>query len=301
MSHFKFNENLHGIIWMVASSVFAALMINTVRHLTESLHPFYVVFLRNFVSLIFIAPFILPHKKTVFQTKKLHLYSMRTLFGLSAMTMWFYSLSLVPLSQATALSFTAPLITSAAAILFFNEKSSRARWIALFFGFAGTIVILRPGLEGFTTASLIVLIAATFWGFNGLLIKKLSKTEPPAVIVFYMMLMMAPLSLPAAFPYLKWLSLEQIFWVCFLGVIANLFQISLSNAFSKTELTIVLPFDFLRLIFVSIIAYFAFGEKVDIYTLAGGIMILGSTVFIAYKESRSKVHIAEEAIKRANS
>jgi len=212
-------------------------------------------------------------------------YSVRAISGVTAMFMWFYALSRVPLSQATALSFSAPLFTTLAAVIFLKEKTTIHRIAALAAGFLGTFIILRPGFSGFDYISLFVLFAAVFWSTSSLLIKSLTKTESPTVIVFYMTAMMTPLSFLPALLHWKTPQMADLPPLLLLGVISTIFQLALSRAFAKADLTAILPFDFLRLIFTAVIAYVAFAEIIDGWTVLGGVIILGSTIYVAYKEA----------------
>jgi len=276
---------------MVISCFFSAIMMALVRYLTFHFHPFQVTFFRTFFSFILFIPWLIKNGTGILKTTRMPQYAMRAVIGLSAMLMWFYALSRVPLSQATALSFTSPLITTFAAVIFLKEKTTFHRLAGLFAGFAGTLIILRPGFGEFNYISLFVLAAAVFWASSSLLIKSLTKTEKPEVIVFYMTAIMTPLSLPIAL--LHWTMPQGSQWaiLIFLGIVSNLFQISLSKAFSKADLTVILPFDFLRLIFAAIVAYLAFAEVIDVWTVIGSVIILGSTVYVTYKEARHKRRI----------
>ncbi len=287
-----------GIIWILVSCLGAAIMVTLVRYLSENLHPFQIVFFRNSIALLLFLPWFIRNGPGVLKTRKLPMYATRAVFGVSAMFAWFYSLSIVPLGQATALSFTAPLFSSIGAVLILKEKSHRHRWAALIIGFFGVIIILRPGFEGFSYTMLLVLVTASMWSLSGIIIKTLTKTEKPETIVFFMVLLMTPLSFPAAIPYWKNPTLNEWLWIFVLGFVSNYFQIAMSRAFSKTDLTVLLPFDFSRLIFVSIIAYFVFGEIPDAPTYIGATVILGSALYVTYSESRAhkKLRMSEDSL-----
>jgi len=279
-------NRMKGILWMIASCLFSALMMAMVRYLCIRFHPFQVVFFRNFFSLILFIPWLYKNGTAGVRTAKLPQYSVRAISGVIAMFMWFYALSRVPLSQATALSFSAPLFTTLAAVILLKEKTTIYRIAALAAGFLGTLIILRPGFSGFNYISLFVLFAAIFWSVSSLLIKSLTRTESPTVIVFYMTAMMTPLSFLPALLHWQTPQITDLLSLLLLGIVSTIFQLSLSRAFAKADLTAILPFDFLRLIFTAIIAYIAFAEIIDGWTIIGGVIILSSTIYVAYKESR---------------
>lgn len=280
--------DLHGIALMIVSCFWAAMMVSIIRYLSKDLHALLIVFFRNFFSFILLLPWLMQSGIKTLKTKKIKLYLSRAVIGLGAMMCWFYALSLVPVSEATALSFTTPLFTALGAIFILKEKYNTARILALIVGFIGAIIILKPGFKNFDPNSLFVIATATFWAFSSMLIKTLSKTEVPQVIVFYMVSIMSVLSIPLALIFWKTPDLNQFLWLIALGFVANQFQITLSRAYAKSDLTLLMPFDFARLIFVSIIAYFAFNEIVEITSIIGTVIILLSSIYVLRHERKSR-------------
>lgn len=280
---------------MIAQCFGAAVMICIVRHMTETMPSTTVVFYRNFFALLWLMPwFFLIGRKTI-RKPRWNLYFMRGGFGLAAMQLWFYAVSVVPLPLATALSFTSPLISAALAVLIFKEKGSVAMWVSMLIGFVGVFVILRPGTEAFDWNALWVMFTAAMWSISGIIIKSLTKTESPVAVVFFMGLIMTPLSLP--FLFINWQVPvgEEWLWLIALGLVSCLFQIALSYAIATTDLVNILPFDFTRLLFVSILAYFFFGEVLDSWTLIGALIIVASTVAATHHEGRKARRIARNA------
>lgn len=295
------SKYLRGVIWMLLSCLTAAIMVNIVRYLSFSMHPFAIVFYRNAFSLLLFLPWFLRKGRKVLKTSRIKIYFMRGFIGLSAMFLWFYSLTVVPLAMATALSFTAPLLSVILAIYFMKEKSDNHKWAALIVGFIGTLIILRPGTEDFNPHAMIVLCATIFWALSGLIIKSLTRTDSPWMVAFYMVLVMTPMSFPFALNYIDPLTLKDIAWLFALGLIGNIFQIAISYAIWLSDFSSIMPFDFTRLIFVAIISYFAFGEVVDLWTLIGAIVIMCSAVYAVHYESKlDRVKKNEAADKKLN-
>lgn len=262
-------------------------MVALVRYCSQlGLHAFEVVFYRNFVALILLMPWLMRSGgiKTL-HTTRIKMYTLRALIGLVAMYFWFYSLITIPLADATALSFTAPLFTAILAMIILKEKIGIHRISALAIGFLGVLVVLRPGTDVFELKAVSAVAAAMLWAFSGIIIKALTSTDEPRKVVFYMVLMMTPLSLPLALPHLNMPDWHTVFWLVALGFTSNLFQIALSNAFAATDISVILPFDFTRLIFVSVIAYLVFGETLDMWTLLGAIIILAGAAYTSYREA----------------
>ncbi len=255
---------------------------------------FETVFYRNAAALVCLLPwFFRAGGMKVIRTSRMKVYVLRAVLGLVAMCLWFYSLMKIPLADATALSFTAPFFTAVMAVFLFKEKLNKHRIIALFVGLAGVVIVLRPGTEMFQPEAMAAVVAAILWSGSGVMIKTLTATDRPRVVVFYMVLMMTPLSLLPAIPYLKMPDGYMLLIILALGFTSNLFQISLSNAFAATEVNVILPYDFMRLVFISVISYLAFGERLDIWTFAGGSIILFGAIYFSYLESRHRKKIQQ--------
>lgn len=272
---------------MLASGLGASIMIALVRHLSADLSSPQVVFLRNAAALVFFLPWLFRVGVSNLKTRRFRMYTARGVIGLIAMYMWFYSLTIIELPTATALSFTAPLLNALLAVALFKESYGPHRWAALFIGFAGAWVVLRPGTDAFDPTHLIVIASASMWALSGVIIKSLTHTDDPTKVAFFMVLFMTPLSLPLALLYWEPLPLRLWPWIAFLGLISCLFQIALSKAIALAPFYVILPFDFTRLIFVSLIAYFFFDEVLTWNTLYGALLIMGGAVYSAYRESRA--------------
>jgi drug/metabolite transporter (DMT)-like permease len=203
--------------------------------------------------------------------------------GFVAMISWFYVVTQIPLPESVSITFIVPILTMVCASIIFKEKINQKLWLSLFFGMIGVLVIIRPGFAEITTAHLIAILSAVLWSFSNVLTKKLTLTDKPKTVALYLSTMILIVSIPAAAPYLKPMNFEQIIWMFLLGLSGNLAHIFLSTAYVKTELSILQPFDFTRLIFVSIIAYFAFNELVDIYMIAGSMIIIFSSFYLSVK------------------
>ncbi len=283
---------------MISGTFWFTAMTAIVRHLSVEMHSFQVVFFRNFIALLLLLPWAFRAGRGTLNTTRIGLYLLRGVNGFVAMLFWFSALAAIELPIAIALSFTAPLFTVLAAVVFLKEKVGPHRVAALVIGFLGTLIILRPGGAGFSYAFLLALAASSLWAISNIIIKRLTATETPNTIVFYMTLVMTPLSLPFALYHWQPISLVQWGWLLLLGIVSNLAQMSISHAYGKGDMSMLQPFDFFRLIFATLIAYVAFGEVIDRWTLLGAVVIMASTVYITHREARIKKRKREEDMLR---
>lgn len=275
-----------GIVYMIGSGACFAAMIAIVRYLSTQVHTIELAFFRNLFGLAFMVPWIMRVGLGGLRTKRFGTHLFRSLAGLAAMLCFFTAIGLLPVAEVTALTFTAPLFASAGAALILKERVRLRRWTAIFIGFAGALIILRPGAETIQPAALIALASAGFMAIAVLSVKALSRTENPNAIVVYMGMLITPLSLiPALF---VWTTPppETWGWLVLMGLVATMGQVMLARACAAADASVILPFDFARLVFVAILGFALFGERPDIWTWVGAALIISATVYVAHRESR---------------
>ncbi|MGA8259412.1 MAG: DMT family transporter [Arenicellales bacterium] len=286
---------LIGIALMVAGTVGFASMHGGVRYLSVRLHlhPFEIAFFRNFFGLIVLAPWFVRQGIAPLHTQRFGLHALRALLNVAAMLLFFTGLSLTPIAQVQALGFTAPLFASVLAVVFLGERMLLWRWAALTVGLTGALIIIRPGVQAIDHGSLLVLGSSAVWSFAIIIIKNLSRTDSSVTITSYMVLLMTPMSLLAAVPVWQWPDPVQLAWLVFTGVAGTLAQLALAQALRMADTTTVLPLDFMKLIWGSIIGYLLFDEIPDAAIWIGGGTIFSAATYIAYRESRRKTRAPE--------
>lgn len=279
---------MRGALMMLVATAAFACMHASIRAASTGLHPFEIAFFRNFFALFFLLPVLMRTGFGVLRTQRLGLYVLRGTLNTAAMLAFFFALSITPLVQVTALSFTAPLFATLGAALILGEVVRGRRWAAILIGFAGTLVILRPGLVALDTGSMLVIGSSAMWALAILCIKKLSATETSVAITVYMALVMAPLTGLAALPFWQWPSGEQYLMLGFIALLGTIAQTCMNQALHEGDASAVLPFDFAKLIWTSILGYVLFVEIPDLWTYVGGAMIFGAATYIGIRESRLK-------------
>ena len=279
---------LRGTLWMCAAATCFALMITLVRQLTDDLHPLQVVFFRTAFGLLAMLPWLLGQGVGVLRTGRFRLHLLRALIGIFAMVGWFTTLSLMPLAEATALSFTAPIFTSLLAVLILGEVMRLRRWTATMIGFLGALLIVRPGFAAIDPAALLAIGTAAVWATSTVLIKVMARTESAGAITTYMVLLTTPMTLIAALFVWQTPTLEQLGWAALLGAAGSTGHICMSRALAAADATLVAPLDYLRLPIVALIAFLAFGEIPNVWVWIGGGVIAASSIYIAQREARLK-------------
>jgi drug/metabolite transporter (DMT)-like permease len=271
---------------MAMATLFSAVMQASVRHLSSGLHSFEIAFFRNLLVLVILMPWFVRYGLTPLRSKKLHLHGLRGLLTTVTMLSMFTGLALTPLAQVTALFFTAPLFATVLAVFFLRETVRLRRWMAVLFGFAGTFVVLRPGLVVIDMGSLLVILASLTWGAALIVTKVLSRTDSAVSITVYMAIIMTPLSfVPALFVW-EWPTWTQLGWLTVAAVAGTGNQMSVSQALREADTSVVMPMDFFRLIWAALLGYAFFAEVPDAFTWIGGTMIFASATYIAVRESK---------------
>lgn len=261
-------------------------MNSTARHVMETVHPFELVFFRNLFALIFVVPLMWRVGFTVFHTKRRWAHVGRAGLNTLNMLVWFTGVSLAPLADVVALSFSAPIFATLLAILLLREKVGIRRWTAIGVGFTGTMIVLQPGFDTISSGHGYALAATGVWAGILLIIKSLSRTESSLTIVAYMSVLMTPISLVPALFVWTWPTWTELGWLACIGVFGGAAQYFLAQSFHEAEISTVMPFDFAKLIWISIIAYVVFGEPAEPTTWIGGAIIFVSGLYIARREAR---------------
>jgi drug/metabolite transporter (DMT)-like permease len=233
-----------GLLLMVLATIILASMHGIVRHAGSEIHPFVLIFYRNFFGLLVIIPLLYRTGWAGLRSSHYHLLFLRGFLGITAILAWFYSLVHVPLTEATALSFTAAIFTALAAIVFLGERIRFRRWAAIVTGFIGVIIVLRPETDNFNPLLTLVLFSTVFWALSITLIKHLSKTDSPTSLVAWMSILMSILSFPFALYYWQWPVGEQWLWMIGIGVLGTLGHLCMVKALALADTAAVMSIDF---------------------------------------------------------
>lgn len=276
---------LRGALWMLLAAISFAALTSVIREMSSSMHTFELVFFRSLFGLLFMLPWFWRAGIGALKTERMKLHGFRSVIGLSAMLFWFSAIALMPIAEAMALSFTAPLFATIGAALFLGETVRARRWAATLIGFIGTLIIVRPSGIEIGWASTLVLAASACMSMAALSVKSLSRTDSPNTIVLFMGLLMTPMSLiPALFVWSAPQPSDYL-WFLAMGLFATIGQVSMARSFASADISAVLPFDFSRLIFAAILGYVFFAEIPDLWTWVGAAIIFLATLYTAHRES----------------
>jgi drug/metabolite transporter (DMT)-like permease len=276
---------VRGAAWMTFSSILFSCNAAAVRHLAGEVHPFELAFFRSIIGVPLMLPWLLGVGLVALQTRNLRIYAVRGTLSAVSTIAWFMALALIPVADATAISFTTPIFASIAAAIALRETMHARRWSAVIVSFIGVAIILRPGFAVINLGTWLVLMSAVFVAVNSILVKTATRTDTPDMIAFWQILVMIPITfLPAVFVW-SWPTAAQWIWIVVIAVISMVGHRALGRAYAAADVSMVQPFDFTRLPFAVGLGWFMFSELPDLWTWVGGLTIFAASVFIAHREA----------------
>ena len=274
------------VLLMILSGVCFVAMHSAAKYLADEVHIFEIVFLRCALVVVILSPFLFKEGKKSLFTKQPKNQLYRIVTNSVAILLFFYGLSISPLSLATVLNFTAPIFTVIFAVIFLREKLTTHRLISLLLGFIGVMCVLRPDLS-LNLGGLLVLLSSLVWASSLIFIKKLTKTDSAVTISLYAGVGMMPATFAAAYPYLEEINFVQFLFILFIAVSGTTAQTLLNSALKRGDLSFLLPLDFLRLIWSVLLGIALFGESTSVFLWLGGLFILGATTLIVTSERKT--------------
>ena len=290
--------NTKAVLFMVVGTIFFSMMHALIRYMSDELHAFELAFFRNLFGAIVVLPWLFRSGFGPLKTERLGLHSVRGLVNGAGVLMFFYAVTITPLADVTALSFTAPIFATVLAIVFLGEVVGARRWTAIFVAFFGALVILRPGLVEISQGQILALSSAALWACALIMIKVLGRTDSSITIIAYMIIFQVPLSGLAAAAVWVSPSFGQLCLMALMGVIGTLGQWLLVEALKAGDTNVVMPFDFLKMIWAVLFGFFFFNEFPDVFTWVGSAIIFGSAIYIAVRERKIVRRVGDKLISR---
>ena len=256
-----------------------------IRIVAEELHPFEIAFFRNVFGFLTILPFALWNGIGTFRARRPGRLVLAAFINLLSMMSFFSAVPLLPLNELTALSFTQPLFQTIGAVFLLSEIVRRWRLAGTIVGFFGVLIVMRPGTEAFTPASLLVLFGAATYAAVALIIKSVDD-ENPVTVVLYVSFLISCFSLPVAATVWTWPSATALLMMAAIGALGTIGWFAFAYAFKFADASALAPYDFTRLPFIAVPAYLVFGEVPDIWTWIGAAVIFGSSIIVSRAEVR---------------
>jgi drug/metabolite transporter (DMT)-like permease len=284
------------VLFMLLSALLSSALHVGVRYMSSRLPVFEIVFLRTFLSMLVTLPLVLRPGQMAWRSNAPSLHVLRGLVGTASMAAWYYSLSVLPLADATTFGMTTTLFVVLGAAFWFRERVDAGRWCALAVGFLGCVIVLRPTGAGVALVpALIAISSSALWAMSLLLAKNQARYDSSLTITFYQPLTITPLAaLGAYFVWVTptWHDLGVLSGMAVLASIGNYCSI---QALRMADASITMPVDYTKLLWTVIAGYLLFSEVPGLSTWAGAALIVGASLYIAIRESRRPVVVPAEA------
>jgi len=209
---------------------------------------------------------------------------LRTVLATGAMFGFFYGLGRMPLVNALTIAFMAPLIVTALSVPFLGEHVGWRRWLAVVAGFIGVLIVLRPGAGMFTPAAIAVIVAAFCWSGLALTARKLATTETSFALSLYTVVgpfVVSMFLLPG-----NYTEPTADAWVLFVvaGLCSALAWVGIVGGYRRAPPVVLAPFEYTALIGAAVAGYLIWDEVPDKWVITGGCIIIGSGIYIVYRE-----------------
>lgn len=267
------------MLWMTGTLVSFSAMAVSVRMLSASLTIVEILGIRAGVGLFILLAIGAVHWRLLgeISLRRYRLHVVRNCIHFGSQYLWAMAITLLPLATVFALEFTMPAHTAVLAALLLGERMTPSRIGVIVFGFLGVLVILRPGLETFRPAAIMVLVAAFGFAMTMIFLKKLTTTESSYAVVFWMSLVQLPLAVVGSNPYdFLSLGMQDVIPVLGMGFCGLSAHYCLANAFRDGDASLVVPLDFMRVPLIALVGWWLYREPLDGYVFAGtGLIVAG--------------------------
>lgn len=277
---------LAAVLLMLLGGMMSSLLHVGVRVVSPEVPTIQIVLLRSVFTILVTFPLLFRKGQVSWRTNRLDLQAMRGVVGVCSMTAWYYALSILPLADAGALSFTTAIFVTLGAALMFGESVGVRRWSAVVVGLIGTVIVLKPGSGLLTFGAMVAVGSSVLWAVSLLMAKNLARYDSSLTITFYQPLLIAPFAVLGTIPVWVWPSPRAWLILFGMGLVAGIGNYAYVHALRIADASISMPVDYVRLLWMVGWGYVLFAEIPAISTWVGAALIIMSTLFITWRESR---------------
>lgn len=283
-------RTFRGMLMMMAAVLMFAVMDSISKYLTRFYPVTTVVWARYVFHTLFVIVVLGPRLGlALVRTSRPGAQFVRGLLLAGASLFFVGALKLLPLAETSAISFLAPLLVTVLAVLVLKEKVEFARWVAVLTGFAGVLIIIRPGSGIFAWASLLPLGTAACFASYQILTRRLAGLESPYTSIFYSGLVgMLLLSISLPYAWSPPQSGMHLALFAAAGSIAGLSHLTLIKAYDFAPASRLAPFTYTQLIWATAAGYVAFGDFPDHWSLIGIAVLMASGIYVATHQHLSE-------------
>lgn len=282
----KQNNVAGAALWMAGWLSATLAMTVAGRELAQDVPVFVLMMFRSLIATAILTPFVLASGGLAGRLGLFRLHVIRNVLHYGGQYAWFSALLLIPLAEVISIEFTMPLWIAVLATFFLGERMTGYKIAALAIGFAGVLLIVKPGAAGLQPGHLVALAAALLFSATLTMTKFITRTDKPLTVIFLMFAIQSVIGAVPAYLTWQWPQPQNWIYVAVIGITGTFSHFCLSKAISLADATIVMPLDFMRLPLTALAGWLIYQEGVDAYSVAGALFILAAnTVNLAKARS----------------
>ena len=274
-----------GIALILASTVFLGASDVTAKYLSATLPSIEIAWIRFLVFALIMSPAMVPGSPLyALRSQRPGLQAMRGVALLGSSLFFISGLRFLPIAEASATGFVAPLFVTALSIVFLGETVGVRRWLATAVGLIGVLIIVRPGTGAFHPAAFFPIVSALAWACTLIMTRMMSGRDHAITTMTYSSIV--GVCILSALVRFVWVapSWHDILFGIFIGLASTAGQWIVVLAFRYADASVLAPFSYTQLLWVSILGFVIFGEMPDIWTVTGAVFIVGSGLYTAHRE-----------------
>jgi drug/metabolite transporter (DMT)-like permease len=290
-----------GIAMILASTVFLGVSDVTAKYLSATLPSIEITWIRFMVFALIMTPGMIPGSPLfALRSDRPRFQLMRGVTLLGSSLLFITGLRYLPIAEASATGFVSPLFVTALSIVFLGERVGMRRWAATAVGLFGVLVILRPGTSAFHAAAFFPVVSALSWASTLIMTRMMSGRDPAITTMTYSSIVgvsILTLLVPFVWVAPSW---HDLLLGLLIGVASTLGQWIVVLAFRYADASVLAPFQYTQLLWVSILGFLVFGELPDIWTVVGAVFIVASGLYTAHRERVRRLELAVLAERSPN-
>ena len=278
------SASLRGAAWMSGAVLSFCLMAIAARQLLAHMGPFEVVLMRSIVMLLIVLALVPRSGVAALGTRRFGLHFLRNAVHFCGQYLWVFSIGALPLATVFAIEFTMPVWTVLLAALFLHERITFPRLVALALGLVGVLVILRPGFGFWQPAALAMLAGSLAYAASLILTKRLTTSDAPLAVLFWMSVIQLPMGLVASLPQWVTPTAVDLPWIVAVGIGSYTAHYCLTRALKIADASVVVGIDFVRLPLIALLGALLYNEALDPMVFVGAAIIFAGTYYSVSRE-----------------
>jgi len=278
---------MRAAMWMAGWLLATLGMTIAGRELAQDVSVFVIMMLRSVIATLMLTPIVLMNGGFTGRFSQFRLHLVRNILHYAGQFAWLSALVLIPLAEVIAIEFTMPLWIAVLAASFLGERLTRFKFLALACGFAGVLMIVKPGAAALDPGHGVALAAALLFATTVSMTKFITRRDSALTVIFMMFAIQTVIGAVPAWLAWSWPQPENWIWVAVVALAGTFSHFCLSKAISLADATIVMPMDFLRLPLTALLGWTIYREGIDLYTALGAALILaGNTINLTKAQTR---------------